>query len=446
MRFVFRFGIAVCLCWLVSEAPAAPQTPDPTTSDPNEDAGQEQADASRPQVHDEIEVRGRGADLVGIAASANEGATSWEQLERRPIQRPGEVLETTPGVVATQHSGGGKANQFFLRGFNLDHGTDFSVTVAGVPVNFPTHGHGQGYADLNFLIPEAIETVEYRKGPYFAETGDFSAAGSLEIELTDGRPEGWIELATGSDDYGRLLWLDSGKAGGGRWAAAVDLFQENGPWTREEDYRGFKAMASYGRGDSARGFDVTFMGYDADWLSTDQVPRRAVESGQIGRFDLIDDGPRGSTGRYSLSAEVRTSDANSLTRWRGYLLSYDFGLISNFTYFLDDPVNGDQFEQMDERWVVGGDLRHHWHGRWGSRELEHVAGFELRWDDIENGLFRTRDLSRTATVRADQVLQGRGGLYAQTLVHWNDWLRVRLGGRVDGLLADVDSNLDENSG
>ncbi len=402
------------------------------------------------EIHEEIEVRGRGTDLVGIASSANEGATSWVQLQHRPILRPGELLETAPGVVATQHSGGGKANQFFLRGFNLDHGTDFSVRVAGVPVNFPTHGHGQGYADLNFLIPEVISTVEYRKGPYFSENGDFSAAGGLDIALADRLPEGILQLSGGSDEYGRLLWSDSWRPEEGRqdrtWGAAIDLFQENGPWTREEDYSGFKAYARYTQGDASRGFNFTFLGYDADWLSTDQVPRRAVDSGSIGRFDLIDPGPRGSTSRYSLSAEFHRSSSNSITRWRAYLLGYDFDLISNFTYFLEDSVNGDQFEQIDQRWVAGGEGRHHWHSHWGGRGVENEAGFQLRYDNIENGLFRTLDLQRLGTVRKDDVQQSRSGVFIQSLVHWSDVVRTRVGARFDYLEADVESDLAINSG
>ncbi|MEM9292788.1 MAG: TonB-dependent receptor [Acidobacteriota bacterium] len=401
------------------------------------------------QIHEEIEVRGRETDLIGITDSANEGATSWIQLEKRPILRPGELLETAPGVVATQHSGGGKANQFFLRGFNLDHGTDFSVSVAGVPVNFPTHGHGQGYADLNFLIPELTATVQYRKGPYFAETGDFSAAGSLDIQLVDRLPRDFLKISGGSDDYGRILWAGSGQRenpADGRWVTAVDVFQENGPWTREEDYDGFKAYARYSEGDSARGFDINFLAYDADWLSTDQIPRRAVESGQIGRFDLIDPGPRGSTFRSTLSAELRRADANSLTRWRGYLQSYDFDLISNFTYFLEDPVDGDQFQQLDERWTGGGELRHHWHSSEGTRDIEYVAGFQLRYDDIENGLFRTRDRVRIGTVRSDDVQQTSGGVFVEGLVRWSDKVKTKLGVRADYLSVDVDSNLAANSG
>ena len=402
------------------------------------------------EVHDEIEVRGRDTDLIGISSSANEGATSWQQLQRRPIQRPGELVETAPGVVATQHSGGGKANQFFLRGFNLDHGTDFSVRVAGVPVNFPTHGHGQGYTDLNFLIPEVISSVQYRKGPYFAETGDFSAAGSLDIELVRSLPRGLLELSSGSDGYGRLLWADSWRVaeahGNSVWTTAIDVFQEDGPWTREDDYDGYKAFARYSRGDAARGFHLTFLGYDADWLSTDQVPRREVESGAIGRFDLIDPGPRGSTERYSLSAEMHRSTARSLTRWRAYALGYDFNLISNFTYFLEDPVDGDQFEQLDQRFVVGGEMRHHWHSSWAGRSLEHVAGFQLRFDDIENGLFRTSDRQRLGTVRRDNVDQWGGGPFVETLVHWNDVVRTRFGLRADFISADVASDLAANSG
>ena len=419
-------------------------------TDPDRPAAPADGEDTSIEVHEEIDVQGRGTDLVGIASSATEGATSWQQLSKRPILRPGDLVETAPGVVATQHSGGGKANQFFLRGFNLDHGTDFSVRVGGVPVNFSSHGHGQGYTDLNFLIPEVVSTVEYRKGPYFAETGDFSAAGSLDVELVDHLPESLLKLSGSSNEDGRLLWAHSWPAGSGDhdgdWVTAIDVFQENGPWTREEDYDGFKAFARYKRGDAARGFDLTFFGYDASWLSTDQVPRRAVEAGTIGRFDLIDPGPRGSTERYSLSAGFQRSTANSLTRWRLYGIAYEFDLVSNFTYFLEDPLDGDQFRQVDERFVIGGELRHHWHGDWGGRELEHVAGFQTRYDDVENGLFHTRDLESVGTVRRDDVWQVGAGPFIETLVHWSESVRTRLGLRADYLSVDVGSDLAANSG
>lgn len=401
-------------------------------------------------IYDEVEVRERGDDLVGIASSAAEGSTGAEDLQRRPVLRPGELVETTPGVVATQHSGGGKANQYFLRGFNLDHGTDFSVKVAGVPVNQPTHGHGQGYADLSFLIPELVERVRYRKGPYHASLGDFSAAGGVEMELMDTLPGGLASLTGGTDDYGRALLARSFKVGGGDLLAAVDLFHEDGPWTRGNDFEGFRGLLRFSQGDSRRGSSLTFMGYDADWLSTDQVPRRAVEGGLIGRFDLIDPGPRGFTERYSLSGEIRRGTNETLTRLGGYLKTSDFGLVSNFTYFLEDEEAGDQFEQEDQRFVAGVDLAHSRLGSWGGRSVrrsfEVTVGLQIRYDDIENGLFRTQDLERLSTVRTDDVQQITGGPYVETQVRWNPWFRSRFGLRADAYRTEVESDLAANSG
>lgn len=398
------------------------------------------------QIYDEVEVKGRADDLVGIATSASEGTTGYLDLQKRPLLRPGELVETTPGVIATQHSGGGKANQYFLRGFNLDHGTDFSVRVAGVPVNLPSHGHGQGYADLSFLIPELVDRVHFQKGPYDAAMGDFSAAGGVEMELVRALPDRLFSLTGGSYDFGRLLYAQSFDTAGGELLTGVEVFHDDGPWRRGNDYEGWKSLLRYSRGDAQRGFQITAMGYDAQWLSTDQVPRRAVESGLIDRFELIDPGPRGTSQRFSLSAQVNRGTNDTLTRWNGYLIHSDFGLVSNFTYFLDDEANGDEFEQADRRLIAGLELAHTWLGAWGERKLETTVGAQTRWDDVDNGLFRTRKLVRTRTVRTDAIRQLTGGVYAETLIHWSDTVRTRLGLRGDVYDASVASDLALNSG
>ncbi|HYG63417.1 MAG TPA: Plug domain-containing protein, partial [Thermoanaerobaculia bacterium] len=176
---------AAVLAWLVASSLLVPATGWAQAEEKAEERERkEKQEAEEPeqapalQVYEEIEVTGRASDMVGVADSASEGVTGREDLQRRPVMRAGELLETVPGVIITQHSGGGKANQYFLRGFNLDHGTDFRVTVDGIPVNMPSHGHGQGYSDVNFLIPEVVESVRYKKGPYYADEGDFAAAGA----------------------------------------------------------------------------------------------------------------------------------------------------------------------------------------------------------------------------------------------------------------------------
>lgn len=437
-----------------SQAPVAKESSDASADEPtdNDKEGapdaREDADGSDDdlQVFEEMEVRERADDLIGIAVSATEGTTGRLDLAKRPIQRPGELIETTPGVVATQHSGGGKANQYFVRGFNLDHGTDFALRVGGVPVNMPSHGHGQGYADLSFVIPEVIDRVRYRKGPYYSDVGDFSSAGSVDLAIVPELSERLLSFTFGSYDFFRALWADDFELGEGNVVTAIEGFHEDGPWTRGQSYEGFKALARYNNGDLERGFSLTFMGYSADWLSTDQVPRRAVSSGLIGPFDLIDPGPRGNTDRFSLSGEWNRGNDRSLTRTRAYLLWYDFGLVSNFTYFLEDAQDGDQFEQADQRWAAGFDWRRSWLSSWNGRTVETNAGFDARFDDIENGLFRTRELVRTRTVREDGIEQLGAGVWADTSIRWHDKVQTRFGLRADLFSADVSSDLEVNSG
>src|SRR6185436_6666785 len=266
-------------------------------------------------------------------------------LEHRPLLRPAEVLEVIPGVVITQHSGSGKANQYFLRGFNLDHGTDFSVHVDGMPINLPSHGHGQGYADLNFLIPELVEHIHYRKGPYYADQGDFSAAGAAHVHLKDSLPAGLGELSLGSYGYRRALLGGNRAVESGNLLGLLEIGRQDGPWENPENLRKLNGVLRYARGDDKNGFSVTGMAYASRWDATDQIPQRALDSGQVGRFGTVDPSDGGRASRYSLSAQWATSDLSSSTRASAYLVRSSLQLFSNFTYFLDDPVNGDQFEQ-----------------------------------------------------------------------------------------------------
>ena len=204
-------------------------------------------------------------DLVGIAQSASQGAITARQLETRPIMRPGEVLETVPGVVISQHSGEGKANQYYLRGFNLDHGTDFATTVAGMPVNMPTHGHGHGYSDLNFLIPELASGVQFSKGPYFAEHGDFATAGTANINYTNTLARPIVRVGGGGDAFGRVLLAAApARRHGARCSARIELEHSDGPWERPDDLRKVNGVVRYSRGDTPQR-----LVRDADGLSRD---------------------------------------------------------------------------------------------------------------------------------------------------------------------------------
>lgn len=447
-------GLALVLAagpWLCATAATAAsegtETPTPDREATGEQNGTERDDErERVRFDDDIEVRERADDLVGLARTASEGSTGREDLRARPVQRSGEIVETVPGLIATQHSGDGKANQYFLRGFNLDHGTDFSIHVDGMPVNMPTHGHGQGYADLSFLVPEVVDRVRFTKGLTLASAGDFSAAGSARIDLVDRFESAFVELTAGSWSYGRAVAGGSASIGDGFLTAALELQRGDGPWERGNDLDKVNGMLRFASGDAARGWSLTAMGYDGSWLSTDQIPRRAVEQGLVDRFGLVDPGPRGSTRRTSLSGEWHTAGDRSATRVSGYAFDYDFSLVSNFTYFLDNPDRGDQFEQADERRVAGVAVDHRRATDSALGPLEWTLGIQTRFDDIENGLYRTEDLVRFGTVREDAIEQWSLGAHADVTVRWSDVVRSTIGLRFDSFDARVTSDLAINSG
>jgi hypothetical protein len=398
------------------------------------------------QVYEQILVTGRGSDMVGIAASASQGMVGPQELEQRPILRPGEVLETVPGLIVSQHSGDGKANQYYLRGFNLDHGTDFSITVDGIPINQPTNGHGQGYSDLNFLIPELIDTVRYEKGLYYADKGDFSAAGAADITFKNALDQGLVEATGGTHGFARGLLADSARVGRGDLLAALEYEHNDGPWVRPDDYLKKNGLVRYNRGDAANGFTVTMQGYDGTWNATDQVPSRAVREGLVSRLGGIDPTDGGSSSRYSLAGELRRGGDASLTTLSGFVYDTRLRLFSDFTYFLADPVHGDQFEQFDDRTVEGVKLEHQWAWRLFGRDVEGELGVQARHDGIHNGILHTEDRRVLSTTREDTIQETSVGPYGQAQVRWTEWLRTIAGLRADAYRFRVDSNLAANSG
>lgn len=255
----------------------------------------------------EVTVRANAKELIGNANSANEGTVLKQQLDSRTVYRPGELLETVPGLIVTQHSGEGKANQYFLRGFNLDHGTDLRITIDGMLVNQRSHGHGQGWADTNFMIPELAGNVQYMKGPYYASQGDFSSAGSVSMGYVDKLPKGIASYGLGQQGFMRGLVAKSHEVGNGNVLYAVELLTKDGPWVKHEDFKKFNAVLRYSQDVGPTKFNITAMGYGGNWNSTDQIPQRGVASGYVPRLGAIDPSDGGESHRYSLITTWQTS-------------------------------------------------------------------------------------------------------------------------------------------
>jgi outer membrane receptor protein involved in Fe transport len=395
------------------------------------------------------DVENPAENLVGIAQSASQGAITAKQLDERPLMRDAEVLETVPGLIVTQHSGEGKANQYFLRGFNLDHGTDFATTLAGMPVNMPTHAHGQGYSDLNFMIPELVTGVQFSKGPYYADQGDFATAGSSNINYANALERSIAHVEVGGEGYARGIFAASPQVGAGHVVAAVELAHNDGPWDHPDDYQKINGVLRYSRGDQVNGFSLTAMGYHGQWNSTDQVADRAISSGLIGRFGAIDPTDGGRTYRYSGTADWQhgSSNGNASTRITAYGIGYSLNLFSDFTYFLNDPVHGDQMEQADHRFVSGGKVTHKRLSRWGGHSVQNTFGLQLRNDDITNvGLYHTEARVRLSTTTQAAVIETTAGIYAQNEIEWTPWLRTSAGLRADVSRFDVDAVDSVNSG
>jgi outer membrane receptor protein involved in Fe transport len=382
---------------------------------------------------------------AGPPNMASQIRLTGEELNDRPVTRPGEILEAVPGLIVTQHSGEGKANQYFLRGYNLDHGTDMAIWVDDVPVNMRTHAHGQGYADLNWLMPETVNSVEVRKGPYFADEGDFGSAGNLHIGLIDSVNRSIAEMTVGSFGYERIFGMGSTKMGEGTLLFAGEAGAYNGPWVNPDDMRKINSLLRYSQGTAQDGLTITGMAYSNRWNSTDQVPQRAITSGQIGLYGEEDPTDGGNTDRFALSARIAGTDDAGSWKANAYVVKSDLDLFNNFTYFLTNPAQGDQFHQHDSRVMAGANASRTLNGTFAGRLMETTFGVQTRNDDIDLGLTDTYQRSFLSNVRSDKVDEASVGVYVQNTVHWTDWLRTTLGWRGDYYWADVDSLFDANN-
>jgi len=397
------------------------------------------AQADDIRVLPEVEVVGSRYSLLGIADSANEGAVGQAQIGNRVVARTGEVLEVVPGLIVSQHSGEGKANQYFLRGFNLDHGLDFKLSLDGMPINQRSHAHGQGWADLNPIIPELISSIHYRKGPYYAAEGDFANAGSANIFYSDKIDKGLASFGLGQNGYYRTLLANAPKFHDGNLLYALELSHYNGPWDTPDNYRKYNGILRYSEGTSANGFNLTAMAYSGKWNSTDQIPFNDYKQGLISRWGSMDTSSGANASRYSLSGEWRRADASGTWLAQAYVIQNFLDLYSNFEYA---PTS--QFNQRDSRVTSGLNVARSWDMKGLGKEATNTLGIQIQNDNIHNALQgTTRRVNNNCSgldgngnpiidqCRTDHINQSSVGLYAENHVHWNDWFRTVAGLRGD---------------
>jgi outer membrane receptor protein involved in Fe transport len=385
-----------------------------------------------------------GQAAAGTAAAAPVGAAtektvSGDEVNARPFSRPAEALEVVPGLIVTQHSGDGKANQYFLRGFNLDHGTDLAIDIDGMPVNMRTHAHGQGYADLNFLIPELIGSVNIRKGPYFADEGDFSSVGAVHIGLLDTVAKTMASITAGSFGYRRGFGVTSTKLGDGTLLVAGEVETYKGPWDDPDSLRKLNGVMRYSQGTAENGFSLTGMAYANKWNSTDQIPARAIASGEIGLYGALDPSDGGNSNRFSLSGRWTQSDQAGSSKANFYVIKSSLNLWNNFTYFLSNPVDGDQFHQHDDRVLGGFSASHTFNSQFAGLPMETEVGVQTRYDDITLDLNNSVQRQFLSPIRSDAVKEGSVGVFVQNTLHWTDWLRTNVGWRGDYYDTSVQS-------
>jgi outer membrane receptor protein involved in Fe transport len=393
-----------------------------------------------------VVVTGKKTDSLGTAISASAGVVGGVELSQRPILRQGELLEAVPGMIVTAHTSGGKANQYYLRGFNLDHGTDFATFVEGVPVNLGTHAHGQGYMDLNWLIPELVSGITFRKGNYDADVGDFASAGSARISYVDKLPSNVLTVEGGTDNYGRALFAGSAPVGPGTLLYAGEYMYYDGPYLVPGRYKRPNGLLKYSVGDETTGGSVTLQLYEAQWYGSDQVPVQAIEDGLPGgRYGSLDPTSGGSTHRYNLGGEWHWVHDNVANKVEVYAFQYGLNLYSDFTDFIDQ-AHGDQIRQYDNRYVVGASGSTTISGHYLGQETADAFGLQTRNDFVTTELDHTEDRVILQDYRRDQTTINSVSLWWSNTIVWTPKLRTELGFRFDLYHFNLDSNMPANSG
>jgi hypothetical protein len=405
---------------------------------------------------EEITITADRLDLMGTALTASEGVVSDSELQATPAYRPGQLLETVPGLIVTLHSGEGKANQFLMRGYNLDHGTDLETYVDGMPINQPSHAHGQGYTDLNFLIPELADALTYTKGPYYASVGDFGAVGSVRISYRD-TIEDQVAVTGGTLDFQRILAAGSTAVGTGTLLAAVEGQHYDGPFVTPDDARKENAVLRYSEGDPRDGFTVTGMFYHQLWTNTTDIPVRAITEDLVpNRFGTLDPTDGGHAERASLSVNYHASLGEGELSISSYLIYNELHLFNDFTHYLIDPVHGDQEDQHENRSVSGGSATYAFPLPLGDIQNDLEVGSLARYDLLGVGRLPSEGQvpfysgsDPPSYYNDDQIYLFAGAAYLQATTRWTSWFRSVLGLRDDyqhGTDVDYLATLHETAG
>ena len=413
-------------------------------------AGDATADTVAPVV-----VNSR-ANLIGAALTASQGRVTTEALEQRPVYRVGQLLEAMPGLVVTVHSGEGKANQYLLRGENLDHGIDLADFIDDMPINRPTNAHGQGYSDLNFILPEVVDGIDFTKGPYFADLGDFGGVGAIHMRLRNALNPQFALSAGTLGDGEAFLGGSIGLRELQNVLAAFDLSHVDGPFTHPDNFRKVASELRWSQGDAANGDSLTALYYRGEGRNATDQPLRAITEGLITKYGSLDPTDGNRAERESLSAQhIQTGSDWKLTA-NLYAIHSTMTLWNNFTHFLNDPINGDQEQQDETRTTLGGGAAYSRNFRIGSVETDLLAGGQDRYDDLYVDRRHTRqravldvcndgdgDYSVGLTAcTADRVRLNDAAIYIQSHTRLSPWLNVTVGLRDDDSTASDHSVID----
>jgi hypothetical protein len=421
--FWLKPRLALSLCASVAGLAVSPcafaQTATPATA------------AAAPSQVDQVVVTASTLNLLGVATTSSQGSITKQEIDLRPVYRVGQLLETMPGLTVTVHSGEGKANQYLLRGFNLDHGTDLATFIDGMPVNMRTHTHGQGYTDLNYFVPELAAGVDFTKGPYYASEGDFASVGADHVRLVD-TMKPTLSLSAGTVGDQRVFLGGSQDLGGDNHIlAAGEVVHLNGPWDHPDNFRKTNLALRWSHGTNEEGYSLTGLYYRGLWNATTDQPERAVAQGLIGRFGTLDPSDGGQSERFSLSGDYAHNAGPWKFKSNLYVIRQQLTLWNDFTHLLDDPVNGDQHAQNDRRTYGGGTGSATYGAMLGKIESDTTVGVQGRYDDIYVDLRHTKQRADLENLRADKVKEASIAGYAENTTYWTGWLRTIVGARED---------------